>query len=241
MRTLFTSLIIAIVLFSGCKKETKAPSANTYLLKTVTYTTNPAAFTFVDQYSYDSKNRVIEFNSQTQLRDYKYTYDDNNNLTSATVYDTGVGGRLNSIHKFTYSANQIIDDEVDSTNFPLAHWVFTLNDKQQVTFLSSDLIEYTYDGNGNITGYNETGTLKQSDSYTYDNKKHPLSMIGAKNVHLMFLTGFGFTNVNNIVHDNINTGDYTYTYNDAGFPTTRTGLDITGRNQNIATYSYVTK
>ena len=66
-------------------------------------------------------------------------------------------------------------------------------------------------------------------------------MIGAKNVHLMFLTGLGFTNVNNIVYDNAYPGDYAYTYNDAGFPITRTGSDFTGRNQRIATYSYINK
>ncbi|HTE01989.1 MAG TPA: hypothetical protein VK668_22025 [Mucilaginibacter sp.] len=244
MKLLIISLILSAVIFSGCKKDNsapKTPATKTYLLSTVTYTTSPAAFTFVDTYTYDSKNRVIEFSSTGTGRDFKYTYDDNNNLVTALIYQTGSNPKLNFTDKFTYAPGKVTDDEVDDTNFPWAHTVFTLNDKNEVTY-TSDVITYTYDSNGNLTGYVEDGTLKDSGTYTYDNKKHPLSMIGAKNVHLMFLTGFGFSNVNNIVHMGNSPDDYTYTYNDAGFPVTRTNLASMNDNRtHIATYSYIVK
>src|SRR3979411_1317412 len=88
MRTLSISFIVVALLFAGCKKSSSNnPGSKTYLLSKATYTNTPGTYSAVDHYAYDDKNRVIELNSQRASRDFKYTYDSNNNLATVNTYE----------------------------------------------------------------------------------------------------------------------------------------------------------
>jgi len=68
-------------------------------------------------------------------------------------------------------------------------------------------------------------------------------MIGAKNLHLMYIVfGVPTTFVNNVVTSNAGLSSYTYTYNSDGFPT---GMTTTPASGSLAytkvTYDYIVK
>jgi YD repeat-containing protein len=191
-----------------------------------------------ETYNYDDKNRVIEL-KESSGNDYKYTYDNNNNLTIAKTYDSN--NTLTSTANYTYSGNTVSvisfygDGTVSST------YTFTVDANQKVTSttLGGSNI-FTYDSNGNITHYDLSGPLTQSDSYSYDSKKHPLSMIGARNLQMMFLLGEPQTFVNNVVQEQARPENFSYVYNNDGFPTSATETGNTSQSTTI-TYEYIIK
>src|SRR5260221_5819662 len=206
MRTIFTSLIIIALFITGCKKNSNSKSniAKTYLISKVTISTIPAGFTTTESYTYDSQNRVIQFGN------YKYTYDNNNNLITVQTYSNG---SLIATDNYSYSGSTVTANTFDGDGTANGSYTFTLNAQQHVISLSADDQQFTYDSNGNVTSYTANGTLKQSDSYTYDKEKSPRSMIGAKNLHMIYLAqGAPVTNINNVLVDHIYPVTYTYNY-----------------------------
>src|SRR5579863_4813121 len=123
MKTLSTA-IMAILLFAGCKKDSPSTSIpKTYLLKTTTYAYMPSSFTSQDQYEYDDKNRVIDFKGSRG--EYKYTYDDNNNLITIENYDQS--GTHVSTNNFAYTTSQVNVQTVDVGDNGGEPYIFTLN------------------------------------------------------------------------------------------------------------------
>lgn len=239
MKQLFTFLIIGGILFSGCKKTSTPPdnSNKTYLISTIAYTDQFFNTTSTDRFTYDDKNRVVEFKSnRDQFRDYKYTYDANNNVTTVQHFD--VNGNLLDTDAYTYGGTSVTVVKTDAHDNGGTPYSFTLNSQGQVISLTVyGTTQYTYDTAGNITGYTSCCQTAQLDTFNYDNKKNPLSMIGAKNLHLMFIAcdGAPQTFVNNLVQDVQLKYNFAFTYNDAGFP-----VNATGAGLSIA-YTYITK
>ena len=242
-KSLFALLIFSGILLFGCKKNNNAQQINTskiYLISTIVYTNQAFGTSTSDQYTYDSQNRVIELKTNHFLTyDYKYTYDINNNLTTVQTYDQN--GNLKTTDTYAYSGTKISVVTQDADDNGGGGYSFSLNSQGQVT--SSTLegtTQYVYDSAGNITSYNSCCDLATSDTYTYDNEKHPLSMIGATNFHLKFIAsngGFPTSFINNIVRDAGLAGgtNYAYVYNNAGFPVSA----VSGGTS--ITYTYITK
>lgn len=234
-RIFLASLTIIIFLFSGCKKDNNSThnTAKTYLLKTLTRTVFPANNSSQEQFTYDDKNRVIDFKSSRG--EYKYTYDGNNNLTTVQNYDQA--GTFFSTNKFTYANGEVDVQTTDVGDNGGQPYIFTLNSLGQVSSSTIDNNKsFTYDSNGNLT-------KGESDTYTYDNKKNPLSMIGAKNLHLMYIPlDNPSTFVNNVITDANLASPYTYVYNSDGFPisASTTPTSITPNYVSI-TYEYIVK
>jgi hypothetical protein len=233
MKTLSVLLVTAILL-TGCSKknaENVTPAPKTYLVNTITH----APFGWVDQFYYDAKNRVTELHSQSSLRDYKYTYDNNNNLLTVQTYQINnlSSNNLLSTDSYTYNGNTVT---VNTLNVPAqisGSYTLTLNAQGLVQNESPDNLQYNYDSMGNLLSDNAP-----TDSYTYDNKKHPLSMIAAKNLHLMYKAfGTPETFVNNVVTDS-DFGNTTYTYNSDGFPI---NASVGGISPETLTYDYIIK
>jgi len=239
MKTLSIAIIITAMLCTGCKKEAATNNKpKTYLLSKKTFNLNNS-YIMYETYSYDDKNRVIEIKESSNRNDYKYTYDNSNNLIVAKTYD--FNNTLTSTANYTYSGNTVSVLELYGDGTVKSAYTFTLDINQKVTSTTLDGSDiFTYDSNGNITHYDQTGPTTQSDSYTYDNKKHPLSMIGAKNIHMMFLLGEPQTFINNVVQEQDQPNNYSYVYNNDGFPTSAVDKGIAGISTTI-TYEYITK
>ncbi len=243
MKYLFKSLIILLLFASGCKKDNSTGGTNTaktYLVSKVTYTIPPggSGFTSTEEYYYDSQNRVTEFNTGNKI--YKYTYDADNNLATVTTYNNA--GVLWSTDSYTYSGSTVTAQSVYSDGSIAGSYSFTLNAQNEVASLSADVQSYTYDSRGNALSYAAHGTQTQSDFYTYDNHKNPLSMIGARNLHLEYLAiGDPLTTVNNIITENAQREAFTYIYNDAGFPVSATVTNRLSTQGTDITYEYIVK
>ncbi len=241
MKTSFTFLIIAVLFITGCKKDSSNNSSNppkTYLSSILTYSSVPAGLSFTEVYTYDIQNRVIVFNTGGII--FKYTYDTNNNLLKVLTYNSS--GTLTGTDNYTYSGDSINVNTFYGDGSSNSFYTFTVNAQQQVVNWSADNVQYTYDSNGNVISYTACCTIAQSDSYTYDNKKNSLSMIGAKNLHMIYVAQGGpVTLVNNVLVDSAYPNNYSYTYNTDGFPLSATiSNSIRGTTANI-TYTYITK
>ena len=241
MKTLFASLALFSLFISACKKDNNnvgSNAAKTYLISKITYTSVPGGYTTSEEYYYDSQNRVTEFNTGNNI--YKYTYDANNNLATVTTYNNA--GVIGATDSYTYSGNTVTAQSAYNDGSIGGSYTFTLNTQNEVVTLSADVQSFTYDSRGNALSYAANGTLIQSDSYTYDDQKNPLSMIGARNLHMEYLAnGSPETAVNNIVADNLERETFDYTYNSSGFPVSAkesSTLSTTGSN---ITYEYIVK
>lgn len=234
------SLLILVLITASCKKDSsdKGIKHKTYLL--VKATNHRDRFTDeVETYTYDDKNRVTELRFGPGLRLFKYTYDDKDRVSTVLTY--GLDPQiLYEKDVYTYHDNFITAQRFDPDGFNSGSNSFTLNPLNQVTNLTADNLIYKYDSKGNAISYVESDSPAMNAHYTFDDKKHPLSMIAGNNVHLMFLAkGTPITHVNNILTDSNNTGPYVYTYNSDGFPTSFT---ITSNDYTYSvTYEYMVK
>lgn len=248
MKTLSFTIVACILLFAGCKKElssinqtsstnvTQAPPI--YLLNKATYLIGGKIAN--NGYHYDDKNRLIYVFLQRSRVVYRYNYDINDNLVSAYKYHLD-GTTLYSFQTFTYSTNAVTVNYFDADSTAHGSCSLILNAKNQVTSLSCNpAIKYLYDIRSNVTDFLTTGGPQYS--YLYDTKKHPLSMIGAKNLHLMYLAEEEpQTFINNVIaasHDNV-ISLFLYQYNSAGFPVSAQVASNAG-NYTI-TYQYLVK
>lgn len=209
---IFTVLAMIAILNFACEKnnggeEIITPKTEVTLLKKIISNVHAPDGTeqeiFTADFIYDDKNRVIE------VRDtYKgvstFSYDNNNRLSGMF--------RNQRLYKYTYKKDTVLIDNVPE---------YLLDDKGNVRSFDYCVgtvcnTIYQLDSKGNNIKYGQT-------TYQYDNKKHPLSQIGARidyNYTDMYAPRI-VTFVNNQVscssHSNVN---YQYTYNDDGFPKT---------------------
>lgn len=223
-RVLLMALMAVGMLGVSCSKsgdDSPKPEENkTYLLKKVTgyeKDGNQTYGPYITEYSYDDKNRLTAITSESNFT--KFSYDANGNLTKVE-YDLGASSKGNVT--YTYSGNKVTASNGN---------VFTLNDKKQVTSVAYETTreDYSYDASGNTIESKRfsNNQLTSTHSFKFDNKKHPLSMIGTKNLFIKDITAelFSFWGyeglINNITEVNDGTVDsykVTYQYNDASFP-----------------------
>ena len=246
MKTLSITFIAIALLLSACKKDSSGNTHGTYLLSRATYTlseTNGSTISLVDVYTYDDKNRVTAVNSQFAALNVKYTYNSDNQVSTAQW--SYLGGGPDHTTTYTYSGNTVTGVSVFVAAYVTATRVYTLNSKEQIQSFADNQgsSSYTYDNNGNIADF--VDNAKIHNTYTYDNKKNPLSMIGAQNIDLVYFVNNGRpeTNVNNPLTSESGVTTYTYTYNTAGFPVTAHVLSSSPyipSNYTVA-YEYINK
>ncbi|MEO6978164.1 MAG: hypothetical protein ABI113_07270 [Mucilaginibacter sp.] len=209
------------------------------MLKSSTSVTANGLLTVTKQYSYDEKNRVTELKISVGNR-YKYTYDDNNNLATVVTYNEN--DVLQTTEKYVYNGNVITVNASTPDPGITNTYSFTLNSQNQVISSTlDDNQQFTYDATGNLTGYAQCCVSKQSDTYQYDDKKHPLSMIGARNFNLLFLQGFPVSFVNNITKDVVIGDVVTYVYNEDGFPISSVATNFLSSFSSTTTFQYLIK
>lgn len=215
-------LVAAVLIYSGCKKDsTKAPKV--YLLSKVTYVQSAQpSFAVADTYTYDSQNRVIEVNSAMLSKICKYAYDNTNELINVQTFST-INGQLEQTDKWTYDGNTISAQTYDFDNKPNGSYTITLNAAKRVQSISTaqDYMQYNYDNSGNVMIFSDAVSVggTYSYNYTYDDKGAPLSMIKVQNLHLNYLMFYTpKTAVNNVLTESHVNIAMTYAYNAAGLP-----------------------
>jgi len=130
MKILSLLLIAMAVFIAGCKKsssgDNSTPATKTYLVSQVTTTSNPVTQPIVLQFTYDSKNRMVGIVASGET--ITYTYDDNNNLTSA-VSKNSTGNTLGTA-TYTYSGNTITDNYVPLNGTSNIQVAYTINSQK---------------------------------------------------------------------------------------------------------------
>jgi len=248
MKIISLLLIAMAVFITGCKKSSSGdsnstPATKTYLVSQVTTTSNPGTQTSVIQFTYDSKNRMVGINASGET--ITYTYDDNNNLTSA-VNKNSTGNTLGTA-TYTYSGNTITDNYVPVNGTSNIQVVYAINSEKAVQgikyYVGNSLNAseaLNYDSKGNITRVGYCCNPADTINFTFDDKKSPFSMLGAPNFDFQFENNLSpYSYVNNIATGTPNTSSITYTYNSDGFPVTVVRIQpyVTYTD----TYQYITK
>ena len=225
---MFTATVLLCA--AGCKKDYPLVKHNNiYLLSSEIVNKNNT--TYIQNYTYDDKNRLTEVKVSDFL-DYRYTYDHDSNLLTAEAFDNA--NSLVSVDIYTYSGNTITAKEYDANGNLWGAYSFILNAAKQVISCSINSQKFTYDSNGNISEITSS-ILKSPEKLTYDRRKNPLSMMGAKNLHLMFVMAEPSSFINNTITDENTALPITYKYNSAGFP-----LSASSGSYSV-TYQYITK
>jgi YD repeat-containing protein len=242
MRTTLASLVIAALLFAGCKKD-NSQKAKTYQLNSITYTANGVNTTAI--YAYDSEGRLSAYNDTRLGNTYKYTYGADGKVSSADVL--GASSFLLETDKFTYTGNTV---NVQGTggDVQIQNFNYTFNDKKQLIKADSydnTYVAFTYNDAGditNITQHNTDGSVLSTASYTYDDKPNPFHAMAANNLHFaIFSDAAASLSVHNIVTSSNSIATNNYKYLDNGLPYSITAVSADGGASTYVTYNYSSK
>ena len=186
----------------------------------------------------------------------KYEYDDQNRINNMTTYNEGT---FYSSIALTYEGNDLVgtshftDTRMNETEYEKEKNSIIATDSYYgstvVYYLNNDgkiikseqendgdtkTIEYTYDKNGNLI--KETIGLDIKE-YEYDNKKSPYTY---DNTPKWWMQTIGFDTKNNVIKITKNgkvVSEYTYEYNNSGYPTKCTEYS-NGKKVKTSTYKY---
>jgi hypothetical protein len=222
MKALSTWLLVTILFVASCKKNDNLnhPHMNgdVYLIKTITF--NISGDSYSANFAYDSQNRVSEFHFSYSRETYSYTYNSNNMLAQANIYDSGT---LKFIEKFRYAADSVLVQQYAADGVTkYVSYGFLISNNHVAKLLGPDSYEsdYTRDSNGNITHFaSAQGNIETTQDYQYDSNPSPLARIGISNLHLLFLTAmYTQDSPNNIVSHTYLNQPYIYNYLPNGLP-----------------------
>ncbi|MGZ3764764.1 MAG: hypothetical protein ACXVB0_18070 [Mucilaginibacter sp.] len=238
MKVAFTSIILMVLLFAGCKKDNSNKKATPYLLKSIAYS-NGTTTTF-DYFRYDDQSRVVEFDDNQRHFIYKYYYDNIGNVISAETFDA-TRNIMIELDRFTYSGNTVTAGRVSADNSTTTIYTFTLDDKKQavkILLADGEYILNTFDSKGDVSNtsfYVSSGQVENSIDFTYDNKWNPMTTMNGVNLHLVYLLGAPAFSTNNILTDPGLPATYTYLYFDDGLPSS---ASTPAQNNGISTITY---
>ena len=204
----------------------------------------------VINYQYDQNNRLIDIASTLaqSTGDEKIIYDSNDNVIESDNYSAGT---LIDKTTYTYSAGLITAHDVAVNLTINANDFMTLDNQNRVIKVTYPSIYTTFSYNtaGNIASYAHyeqpsSPSPDVSESYTYDTHKSPFSNI--KGNFAVAISNLVPEINNNILSYTIiqmgtpvttTTVNYTYTYNNDGYPINRTSVigNITGTE----TFTYI--
>ena len=247
MKRIYFLLLIAIVTLNlqACKKNSPLnPQTKTYLLYRLTFISSNSKT--IQEYSYDSKNRLTETNINANANKVKYVYIyDNQDKLIKVEYYTNDNLYTTQTYSYVSGAINITEKYSDGSTFNKA---FELTGNRVTRYFNYNLNEtttYFYDAKGNISSLHITNMVYSGTwSYTYDDKKHPFSMIGAPNPHLFFLEqpAAAYSNINNAISSTLGANEINdYIYNGDGFPVRVVTHDIDNRYSYTVTYEYIVR
>lgn len=247
MRYLIT-LIFGTIVLAGCKNN-NAPNptpvqtnSKIYLLSAAAYTRTSGAVV-TDHYTYDTLNRLVQLNALSIGRVFNYTYDNNNNVTTVKYYDPFK--HLLYTDSYTYAGSIVSGTRTYGVSNIIKFTIASNATQPLITYTSAtETINYNITPAGDLSSYLITGTtggVPPTDSYTYDDKHNPLSMIAGNNVHLsLFAFPYPESFVHNITSSITVNASYRYTYNDDGFPVSVDVISPTSITSHID-YQYIVK
>ncbi len=187
--------------------------ADSELLLVAVYEHYGITTTLNGKFEYDSQGRITKITDNDPIHYENITYDASGGLTIQGVDYDGP-------FQYTYAkvGNTIVASDGDEEM-----GVLFLNDQELPNGIQGDVASFTWDSKGNLltaTGFFNDGT----NTYTYDNKKGPLSSCTSPKWYLWLMSAGepargGY--VNNPLTENSIYGNITwiYEYNVAGYPT----------------------
>jgi hypothetical protein len=229
-------LVLAISLFSGCKKD-KQNASKLYLVKQVVTEFKD----YLDkkdtvQYQYDNQNRLTGyglFYKGKYERLYTFFYDSSNRIVQVNDYNTAVDTLLYSVF-YNYTGSGFTENW-SYANGQNASSTFTLNSGHQVARMDQATFYtlFDYDAKGNlihVKSYSKPGQPPVNEEYSlaYDTYKNPFYAQKGNYAFMFLVIPHINTCVNNLE------GNMDYQYNSDGYPVTVLTHDQT--NGRIYTY-----
>jgi len=223
MKTLLLAMLLAVLLFAGCKKDSVVIDGNknvngVYLLKSATYTL--AGVTWSDNFTYDNQNRIVSSHSTNSIETCNYAYNANNTLATVSIVNNGT---LTFIEKFRYNADSVVVQQYAADGItPYLKYAFVLSNNQVVRYLGENdyVIDYQRDNKGNVTNITGSqGGIVRSVDIQYDDKKSPLADVGVNNLFALFMVNDAtLGSANNVIKTSSMPNAYTYQYLENGLP-----------------------
>lgn len=219
-------LLAFVFVFSSCDKKDRAePKVACKLTQVAMGDDAP------DLYDYNSKGFVSKVTFEGN--DYMlFEYDSNNRPTKVEEY---INGKLSFYGTYTYTGNNIskvewfwpdgVKDGTESIKYDAQNRIIEITEDYEGY---SGKTTFVYNGQGNVEKrerFNQDGDLTSRLAYSnYDDKQRPMS---AMKGYVDFYQGSSKNNPGSETHTFFYNGekhweytsDYTYTYNDKGFPT----------------------
>jgi len=253
------AFLSSFFMLSGCKKDKNNDTPNdgqVYLLSEIDYNDG-----WMKKFEYNDENRItkiIEYEEGEQYRVFTLNYDSDGDLTSilrsfpnyAVDYESTFLKSENIITvtqlwnsnistKIELNAQGLPSKIMEEETFDNGNWY-----KESTTFKyqGKNIIEFTEEWSGLWNGETETGSDKFT--ITYDNKKAPFYYCKTSEWFLIFFDIYGIQNNMKTAKCDHFTGTFEYTYNNVGFPLTRTSVftEEDGNEQTdtgFETYKYV--
>jgi len=254
-------LLLAICLFTACKKEeTKAP-AKTYLLKKRTY--NDASSSWGMEYTFDENNKVATytyFSVTNPSATYTITYRRDVN-GGVTRYDYTYTNGTTGYGTYQYNAaGQIAreDTYISAAGVPSYYYIYTYNagSYELASYNGSGALQgknvyfYTADKKNiaNKKNYNSSNVLTSEVTYTYTDKPNVLNSYPESEIQKNYS---GFVSQNAVATQNTsfpngstpNSSTYTYTTNADGYIVTSKSVYTSGTSTSTTngTMEYIVK
>ncbi|WP_019037958.1 hypothetical protein [Psychroflexus tropicus] len=244
-RLLYIALLAPLLVACSDDNEIQPSTENTdKLLKKLIFE-GDGSYTL--EFFYNSDGTLDRLQSEGTGVDFiKQFYYTNGKIDRAEFLDAN-GTFDGSIEKYNYENGILIgrDDYYNTTTLDERYlYTFTDNLISSIRYIGfgqnsfSEEIRFEYDSNNNAStktiDYVDSGTNDEKLTFSYDDKKSPFLHV---NPQLLFIDDF-FSFVNNVTSETktdlstntiIYTKNYTYTYDDEDYPTSRSDGELTLR------------
>jgi len=240
-------IVLSTLLLVACSddNEIELSTENTNkLLKKIIFEGDE---TYSLEFFYNSDETLDRLQSEGTEEDFiKQFYYTNGKIDRAEFLDAN-GTFDGSIEKYNYEDRALIgrDDFYDQTILD-EQFVYTFEEDliESIKYIGfgqnsfSEEISFEYDSNNNTStktiDYVDSGTNDEKLTFTYDNKKNPFLHVKPQ---ILFIDDF-FSFINNITSETLTdlstntiiyTKNYTYTYDDGGYPISQSDGELTMR------------
>lgn len=242
-RSVLLLLILFVAFAPSCKKDKGiAKTPKVYFLSKVVV--HYSGVDYIDNFTYDSKNRIQRVAMQSGNRISEYTYDNADRLSTVKDYQFDGTPISTSTYKYT-QPNIITVSGVSSKGVVYDDFTIDYSGKNvtKIKYIQGTN-EYAYDNKGNMVLYTYTDPFSQTTThknYSYDNQKSPFLNIAGFNPQFnynLYLDYIG--SANNITDVTEINQHIAYEYNANGYPTKSTSVKPNTSNL-VSEYTYIIK